>query len=86
MLETFHGAFAPAMRRQPGFVDVKLLKFRKPVAGEPPTKANYKLIISFQTEQQRLQWVATSEHQRLWPKIEETLTGMKFNAMLYEEA
>jgi heme-degrading monooxygenase HmoA len=79
----FQKTFSPVIRKQPGFVDVKLLKLRHAVVGEPPTKATYKLLISFQTEEQRLAWVATDDHQRVWPAMEKNLT--KFNAILYDQ-
>ena len=84
MVNNFHNTFEPVIRKQPGFADVKLLKLRNAVAGKTPTPANYKLLISFQTEEQRLAWVATAEHQKVWPPIEKTLTGFKFNAILYD--
>ncbi len=79
----FHKTFSPVIRKQPGFVDVKLLKLRHAVVGEVPTKATYKLLISFETEEQRLAWVATDDHQRVWPAMEKNLT--KFNAILYDQ-
>jgi heme-degrading monooxygenase HmoA len=84
MVNAFHNTFEPVIRKQPGFVDVKLLKLRQALAGEPGTKATYKLLISFQTEEQRLKWVATDDHQRVWPAIEKTLR--KFNAILFDQA
>lgn len=83
MVAAFHNTFEPVIRKQPGFVDVKLLKLRHAVVGEPPTKATYKLLISFETEEQRLAWVATADHQRVWPAVEKHLT--KFNAILYDQ-
>ena len=65
-------------------MDVKLQKLRSAVIGQAPAGANYRLLIGFQTEEQRLAWVATAEHQRVWPSIEKTLTGFKFNAILYD--
>lgn len=79
----FRNTFEPVIRQQPGFVDVKLLKFRQAIVGEPPTKASYKLLITFETEEQRLTWVATDDHQRVWPEVEKTLTS--FNAILYDQ-
>ena len=84
MLTNFHKTFEPVIRKQPGFVDVQLMKLRSAVMGKTPTPANYKLLISFQTEEQRVTWVGTDEHQRVWPTIEKTLKGFKFNAILYD--
>ncbi len=83
MVSAFHNTFEPVIRKQPGFVDVRLLKLRQAVVGEPPGKATYRLIISFRTEEQRLAWVASDDHQRVWPEIEKALVG--FTAVLYDQ-
>ena len=71
LISNFRKLFKPAISRQPGFVEVNLLKLQSVLAGQTPT--NYRLIISFQTEAQRQAWVATADHQRVWPSIEKTL-------------
>jgi len=81
---TFKKTFEPIIRKQPGFVDVKLLKFRKAMAGAGPGKFNYRLLIGFQTEEHRMQWVASAEHQRVWPAMEKNLTGQKYMPWLYD--
>ncbi|MBI3681833.1 MAG: antibiotic biosynthesis monooxygenase [Acidobacteria bacterium] len=83
LLKNFKQTFRPTISKQPGFVDVKLLKLRNAVAGAAPA-TRYRLLISFQTEEQRLKWVATDDHQRAWPTIERTLSGKKFTAVLYD--
>ena len=80
----FERVFRPAISRQPGFVEVKLLKLRNALAGTPPPNMRYRLIISFQTEELRQKWVATDDHQAAWPEIEKTLTGAKYTAFLYD--
>jgi heme-degrading monooxygenase HmoA len=84
MLSNFRSTFQPVIRKQPGFVDVKLLKLREALAGPAPKNAPYRLIISFETEEFRKKWVATDEHQRVWPTIEKTLRGQKYGAVLYD--
>ena len=73
LISNFRKIFKPAISRQPGFVEVKLLKLRSVLGGPMPANTNYRLIISFQTEAQRQAWVATADHQRVWPSIEKTL-------------
>ncbi|MGH9719620.1 MAG: antibiotic biosynthesis monooxygenase family protein [Bryobacteraceae bacterium] len=80
---TYHKVFRPAISRQPGFVDVKLMKLRSALAGSPPANSNYRLIISFQTEEQRKAWVATDLHQKVWPQMEKHLKS-KYSAILYD--
>jgi antibiotic biosynthesis monooxygenase (ABM) superfamily enzyme len=84
MLANFQKTFRPTIRKQPGFVDVKLMKLRKVMAGDAPGSSTYRLIISFATEEQRVTWVAHPEHQKAWPTIEGTLTGKKYGALLYD--
>jgi heme-degrading monooxygenase HmoA len=86
MLANYQKVFRPVIRKQPGFVDVKLLKLRQALAGPAPANAPYRLLISFDTEEHRKQWVAADEHQRVWPAIENTLRGQKYGAILYDVA
>ena len=66
--KTFRQVFRPAVSAQPGFVAVALL--------HPTSEATgYRLVIEFQTEQLRLDWVATDLHQQVWPQIEAHCDG-----------
>jgi heme-degrading monooxygenase HmoA len=82
MEEAFQESFSPLIRKQPGFVEVKLLKFNKAFEGKEI--APYRLLISFETDEQRLQWVANPEHQRIWPKIGKTLRYEPNTVILYQ--
>lgn len=80
----FRAVFRPAISKQPGFVSVRLLKLRGEVVGEAPKEWNYRLVISFQSEEQRQAWVKSEDHQRAWPAIEKTLRSGRLRALLYE--
>lgn len=84
MLMNFEKVFKPVISKQPGFVSVRLLKLRQVMVEPGPANANFRLAISFQTEEQRVTWVKTDDHQRVWPEIEKCLRGKKFNAVLYD--
>jgi heme-degrading monooxygenase HmoA len=84
LVANFRQVFRPAISKQPGFVSVRLLRLRKAIAGAAPSNAPYRLVISFQTEEQRQTWVASDDHQRAWPTIEGTLKGAKLTAVLYD--
>ena len=84
VVASFRKVFRPAISKQPGFVSVRLLKLRKVMAGTALSNAPYRLVISFQTEEQRQNWAASEDHQRVWPAIESTLHGTKFSAVLYD--
>src|SRR5215471_4857754 len=73
LLATYRGHFRPAISKQPGFVDVKLLKLVSTLAGNAPANTSYRLLLSFQTEDQRKAWVATPTHQKVWPMMEANL-------------
>src|SRR6266571_5813411 len=77
MVRIFRNIFRPTISKQPGFMEVKLLKLRETGSGARPKIMSYRLVISFDTEDLRKQWVATDDHQRIWPTIERTLTGKK---------
>jgi len=84
LVTNFRSVFRPTIRKQTGFVDVKLLKLRSALAGKPPGKCTYRLLISFQSEDLRLQWVKSDDHQKAWPTLEKTLTGEKTIVLLYD--
>ena len=50
-----------------------------------PAKAHSSgFMISFQSEEHRQKWVATSVHQEVWPAIENTLKSKDYTILLYE--
>ena len=85
MLHSFHTVFRPAASKQPGFIDVKMLKLRSALAGAGPSGANYRFELTFATEEQRKAWVATATHQQVWPMIEKTLASKDYTVLLYDE-
>jgi heme-degrading monooxygenase HmoA len=78
LVQTFHNVFQPTISRQPGFVSVSLLK-------RAGAEVAYRLVISFQTEAQRTTWVATDDHQRVWPQMEQNLQGAKYSGSLWNK-
>jgi heme-degrading monooxygenase HmoA len=86
MLRTFHSEFRPAASRQPGFRDLQILKLRSTLAGSAPAGANYRFVLTFDSEDLRKKWVATEVHQKLWPKMEQTLRSKDYTVLLYDTA
>lgn len=86
MLGNFHKIFRPAASKQPGFVDVQMLKLRSAVQGAAPEGANYRFVLVFKSEELRRKWVATPTHQKVWPTIERTLKSTNYNVLLYDRA
>ena len=60
--ETFAEVFYPAVSSMPGFRSALLM--RKPSTDE------FTVRLSFDTEEQRMEWVASDKHQRAWPALE----------------
>jgi antibiotic biosynthesis monooxygenase (ABM) superfamily enzyme len=86
MLEIFHGQFHAAAAKQPGFIDVKMLKLRSALQGSAPSNANYRFVLRFQSEEERQAWVATPIHQEIWPRIVQTLASKEYTVLLYDVA
>jgi hypothetical protein len=42
------------------------------------------MVISFNTDEQRLNWVATADHERVWRLLTAGLKEPQFNALLYD--
>lgn len=83
--KNFKEIFKPAMSKQPGYLHVYLLKLREAKAGKAPEGSNYRLVIQFKTEEDRLNWVKSNDHQRAWPTIEGTFKVKGFTAVLYDQ-
>jgi heme-degrading monooxygenase HmoA len=84
MLKNFHTAFKPAASKQPGYLDAQMLKLRSALKGSSPGDANYRFVLTFQSEDLRQKWVASDAHQAVWPGIEKTLTHTNYNVLLYD--
>lgn len=84
MLRRFHNSFKPAASKQPGYIDVQMLKLRSTLQGTAPSGSNYRFVLIFQNEELRQKWVASAVHQKLWPTIEETLANKNYNVLLYD--
>ena len=65
--------FEPALRRQPGFQEAKLLRLYPAARIEEiegaPTEFNYQFNFVFDTEESRRHWAVSQDHDVAWPKI-----------------
>ena len=84
MLRNFETIFRPAAAKQPGYIDVKMLKLRSAVMGKAPAGVNYRFVLTYQSEELRQKWVATEVHQKVWPTIENTLTTKNYTVLLFD--
>lgn len=84
MLLFFQEKFHPAASRQPGFIDMRLLKLKSVLRGSPPAGTNYQFVLTFSSEALRQQWITTDLHKQLWPSMEGCLTDKNYSRLLYE--
>ena len=85
MLDNFHNIFLPEARKHPGYISVKMLKLRKAMMGPQPP-INYRFELVFESEELRQKWIASPEHQRVWPTVERTLKNPKdYSVLLFDE-
>jgi len=82
MLDNFEKIFRPVARKQPGFIDLKMLKLAAPIRGPKPLK--YRFELTMESEELRQKWIATEAHAKAWPTIENTLTDKNFSVNVFE--
>jgi heme-degrading monooxygenase HmoA len=86
MLKNFHEIFRPAAIKHPGYIDVQIFKLRTVVMGKPPGDANYRFVLTYQSEELRQKWVASDVHKKVWPTVENTLKHKNYTVLLYDYA
>ena len=77
MLATFHNIFVPEAVKHEGYIRVKMLKRRAIIQGTAPANHNYRFELEFENEELRQKWIASAEHQRVWPQVEKAITTQK---------
>ncbi|MBW6529849.1 hypothetical protein KZ820_03805 [Sphingomonas sp. RRHST34] len=86
MLDAFHQHFLPAAQsfRGRGFIDLKMLKLRSVIQGQPtpPAGVNYRFQLTYESEEQRQVWIRSDVHQRNWPLIERTVLNRDYLVLL----
>ena len=86
MLDTFHNSFVPEAVKHQGYIRVKMLKRRTIIQGTAPANHNFRFELEFESEELRQKWIASAEHQRVWPPVEKTMTTQKnYPVVLYDE-
>jgi hypothetical protein len=84
MLHHFETVFRPAAAKQPGYIDVKMLKLRETIMGKAPAGVNYRFALTYQSEELRQKWIKTDVHQKVWPPIEGMLTTKDYTVLLFD--
>ena len=84
MLHNFETVFRPAASKQPGYIDVKMVKLRSALKGSAPAGVNYRFVLTYASEELRQKWVASAVHQKVWPTIENTLSSKDYTVLLFD--
>ena len=82
----FHTVFKPTAARQTGYRNVIIVKLRQALVGQAPGDANYRFVLAFDSEELRQKWVASADHQRVWPQLESLLKHKNYNVLLFDVA
>jgi hypothetical protein len=82
MLDNFEKIFRPVAMKQPGYIDLKMLKLTAAIQGPKPLK--YRFALRMTSEELRQKWIATDAHAKVWPSIENTLTDKNFSINVFE--
>ena len=73
--EMFENVYVPAMQVQEGYLSSRLLRLFPPEIHKKiearETEFNYQMNLVFDTEENRMKWVASDEHQVAFPKAKE---------------
>ncbi len=73
---TYRDVFVPAISKQAGFSETKLLRA---ISSEAHS---HRLVIAFELEELQKKWVATDLHQEVWPKMDANMS--QFSVHYYE--
>ena len=84
MVHNFETIFRPEAAKHPGYIEVKMLKLRTALRGSGPAGVNYRFSLTYQSEELRQKWVASADHQKVWPTIENTLSSKNYTVLLFD--
>ncbi len=84
MLNNFHNTFKPAAMKNPGYIDVKLLKLQTVIGGSAPAGVNYRFQLTYESEELRQKWIHSDVHQKVWPTVENTLSTKDYSTLLFD--
>ncbi|MDQ1470901.1 MAG: hypothetical protein QOJ99_2381 [Bryobacterales bacterium] len=82
LIKNFHTIFKPEAVKHPGYIDVTIAKLRSALMGTAPAGMNYRFQLTYQSEELRQKWIASPEHAKVWPTIENTLTSKNYTVLL----
>ena len=84
MLSNFEKLFRPTAAKQPGYIDLKMLKLNSALRGVAPAGGKYRFVLTYESEALRQKWIASKDHEKVWPEIEKTLLDKNFGILVYD--
>jgi hypothetical protein len=85
MLHYFETVYRPKASAFSGYIDLHMLKLTGAPAGTPPAgRLIYRFSITYQSEAQRLAWVASPVHDEVWSALEGFLTSHDYTFLLFD--
>jgi hypothetical protein len=84
MLDAFHHHFKPVAEKHEGYLDLKMLKLNKVIQGgpAPADNINYRFQLTYVSEALRQKWIASADHAKYWPMIENTVVNKDYLVLL----
>jgi hypothetical protein len=83
MLDHYHNEFKPVAEKHDGYIDLKMVKIRTVISGDaPPKGVNYRFQLTYQSEEKRQKWIASADHKKNWPLIENTVLDKNYQTLL----
>lgn len=84
MLDAFRNHFKPIAQKHKGYIDLKMLKLNKVIQGGPAPGPgiNYRFQLTYESEALRQKWIASADHAKYWPMIENTVTDKGYLVLL----
>ena len=83
-IEYFETVYRPTASRFDGYIDLRLLKLQRALAGSAPAGVNYRFSITFTSETLRQKWVASAPHHEVWGTLETFVTTREYDFLLFE--
>jgi heme-degrading monooxygenase HmoA len=84
MLEYFRTVFRPAAMKFPGYIDLKMLKFRTAAVGAAPPGMNYRFWLAYESEELRQKWVTSDVHAAVWSEMEKTFLSKNYDVLIFD--
>ena len=83
MLDHYHNDFKPVAEKHDGYIDLKMVKIRTVISGDkPPKGVNYRFQLTYESEEKRQKWIASADHAKNWPLIENTVLDKNYQTLL----